>query len=78
MPEIDGRTYDAAVGSDVSSRDGMFLEIWDGEDLIIVVFYSDADGTMTFTAYREDLPLPVVEWAIVEGKARLVPEAKVG
>jgi hypothetical protein len=77
MPEIDGRTYVAIAGSDVSARDGMFLEVWDGEVQIIEVFYSDADGTMAFTAYREDLPLPIVEWAIVEGKARLVPSDKV-
>jgi len=73
MPEIAGRKYRAVVGSDVSARDGMFLELYDAEEQLLEVFYDDGNGEMTFTAYREDLPLPVVEWAIAEGKARLIP-----
>jgi len=61
------------VGSDVSERNGMFLELYDAEDLILEIFYSDTDGSMTLSAYRPDLPLSVVEWAIAEGKIRLIP-----
>ena len=28
---------------------------------------------MTFTGYRADLPLPLVEWLIAHAKARLTP-----
>jgi hypothetical protein len=74
MPEIAGRQYKMIVGSDVSERDGMFLELYDdNEESILEVFYSDADGSLTFTAWRQDLPLAVVEWAIAEGKCRLIP-----
>jgi len=52
---------------------GMYLEISDGAEQLIEVFYSDADGLMTFSAYRQDLPLALVEWAIAEGKSRLTP-----
>ena len=73
MPKLDGREYEVVVGSDVSDRDGMYLELYEAEEQLLEIFYSDADGTMTFTAYRHDLPLAVVEWAIVEGRARLTP-----
>ena len=73
MPKIAGRQYKVVVASDVSDRDGMCLELYDAEEQILEVFYSDADGAMTFSVYRQDLPLPVVEWAIAEGKARLIP-----
>ncbi|HEY0646757.1 hypothetical protein [Phenylobacterium sp.] len=73
MPEIAGRQYEVIVGSDVAERDGMYLELYDAAEQILEVFYSDADGSMTFSAFRSDLPLAVVEWAIAEGKARLIP-----
>jgi len=71
MPEIQGRQYDVIVGSDVAERDGMSLEVYEGEALMLKIFYSDADGSMTFSAHQQDLPLAVVEWAIGEGKRRL-------
>jgi hypothetical protein len=73
MPNIADREYEAVVGSDVSDRDGMYLELYEADEQLLEIFYSDADNTMTFTAYRHDLPLAVVEWAIAEGKARLTP-----
>jgi hypothetical protein len=73
MPEIAGRRYEMIVGTDVATRDGEFLELYDGEEQVLEVFYSDIDGSTTFTAYRQDLPLLVVEWAIAEAKARLTP-----
>ncbi len=73
MPEIGGQQYDVIVGSDVATRDGMYLELYEATEQILEIFYSDVDGSMTLTAYRQDLPLGVVEWAIAEGKARLIP-----
>lgn len=74
MPGIGGREYSVTVGSDVAERDGMYPELYEGAEPILEVFYSDADGSMTFTAYRPNLPLGVVEWAIAEGKSRLTPQ----
>lgn len=73
MPNIDSREYRQLIVSDLSRRDGMRLELYEGEEQLLEIFYSDADGTMTFTACRPDLPLAVVEWAIAEGRARLTP-----
>lgn len=67
------RQYDVIVGSDVAERDGMYLELYERAEQILEVFYSDVDGLMTFSSYRQDLPLAVVEWAIAEAKDRLKP-----
>ena len=73
MVEILGQSYTAVVGSDVD-RDGMYLELSDSSQVVIAeVFYSDEIGSMTFTAHKADLPLPVVEWLIARAKIRLVP-----
>jgi hypothetical protein len=73
MIEILGRRYEVRRGSDVE-RDGMYLEIADDANARLAdVFYSDQDNSMTFTAYRADLPLPVVEWLIAQARLRLTP-----
>jgi len=71
--EIAGQNYQVVIGSDVD-RDGMFLEVTDDATaLVAVLFYSDRDGSMTLTAHRPDVPLPLIEWMIGEGKKRLPP-----
>lgn len=73
---VGGRDYTYIMGSDVQ-RDGMYLELAlanDGqEEVLAEVFYSDVDGTMTFSGYVPDLPLEVVEWLISEAHRRLAP-----
>lgn len=69
--------YDLAMGSDVSDRDGMYLELSDRsiETMPLAeVFYSDIDGSMTASTFANSLPLDVVEWMISEGKRRLPPK----
>lgn len=73
---VGDRDYTYIMGSDVQ-RDGMYLELAladDGlEQALAEVFYSDVDGTMTFSGYAPDLPLEVVEWLISEARRRLPP-----
>lgn len=74
MVEIAGQSYEVVVGSDIQ-RDGMYLETRnEANEVIAEIFYSDQDGTMSFTGYLSDLPLPLVEWMISHAKARLTPE----
>jgi hypothetical protein len=72
-----GQEYHHVVGSDVQ-RDGMYLEVTDTRAApdVLEVFYSDRTDEMTFTAYRPDIPLEVVEWALTMAKERLIPTAK--
>ena len=72
---FNGRDYATVMGGDLE-RDGMFLELDDvtagGQETIAEWFYSDVDGSMTFTEYRGGTPAEVLAW--FEGKAtRLLP-----
>lgn len=52
----------------------MYLEVDDAAGARLAeVFYHDGDHTMTFTGCCDDLPLPLVEWMIVQAKERLFP-----
>ena len=72
--EFEGRRYAVLLGSDVRN-DGMYLEMSEvtnsAPDVVLLAFHSEADGRMTFSAYREDLPFSAVEWFLSEAKRRL-------
>ncbi len=69
-----GKEYHLVVGSD-GLRGGMFMEVTEGRGgpEVMDVFYSDTTSEMTVSAYRRDLPLELVEWAVVQARARLTP-----
>lgn len=64
--------YEVIMGSDLS-RDGMFLELWDRDELTLEVFFSDADGSFTTTHYRTGVPPEVEAWVEAEARRRLPP-----
>lgn len=71
-------TYEVSFGSDVSGRDGVYLEaaIKGTNPLVQVaeVFYSDASKRFFVSCFEEQLPLELVEFLVAEAKKRL-PEA---
>ena len=68
-----GRHYTVTMASDLKD-DGMLLELEDESGATVAdVFYSDATGAMTFTAWQPNLPLDAAEWLIAEAKVRLPP-----
>jgi hypothetical protein len=76
--EFRGRRYRTTLCSDVTA-DGMYLEVNDMTDetqpAVADVFYSDQTHDMVFSAYRENIPLELVEWLIREAKSVLPPLA---
>lgn len=74
MMEVEGRRYEFIRGSDVRN-DGMYLEVCDEEreEVILFAFFSDADGSFTCTAYKENLPFAVVEQFVKAARAGLPP-----
>lgn len=72
--ELEGRQYEVLLGSDVVD-DGMYLELAEPADRAsgasLLVFRSDADGQMTFSARCKDVPLAAVEWFLAEAKRLL-------
>ena len=69
---VKGIDYEAIRASDVD-RDGMALEISQSGSEVLEIFYADNSGEMTLTAYRRNVPLELVEWAIASAKASLIP-----
>ena len=70
-------SYELVMGSDVTDRDGMYLELNDSsmETMPLAeVFYSDIDGSMTASTFGNSLPLDAVEWMIGVAKRRLPPK----
>lgn len=68
--------FELVMGSDVSDRDGMYLELNDGSmeaTPLAEVFYSDIDGSMSASTFGNSLPLDAVEWMIAEARRRLLP-----
>ena len=73
---FDGHPYEMIFGSD-AQRDGVYLELRDlaagTEVAILDAFRWDADGRVTVSAYRQDIPLEIVDWFIDEVRRQLAP-----
>ncbi len=66
--EIDGHRYEILLGTDVSrpdARKGCFIEMHaldcPGTNPIWFAFRYNETGAVTITAYRDDVPLPVLK-----------------
>ena len=74
---IHGIDYEFTRGSDVSSRDGMFLEvsIKGSRPLVQVaeIFYSDQSGRFFVNCFVPDVPMELIEHLITQAKQRLPP-----
>jgi len=49
------------VASDVLERDGIGIEVWYKNELVIEIFRDDTDLTKTITTFKNKLPLEFVE-----------------
>lgn len=52
------------VASDVNPRDGIGVEIYRDNRLVIEIFRDDAGKTKTVTLFERDIPLDLIEEAI--------------
>ena len=72
---INGREYSLIRGSDIE-RNGMYLELYDAPEPngnpIAEWFYSDTDGSLSFTPYRDEISDSALAWFRKEA-ARLLP-----
>jgi len=75
--QIHSIEYEITRGSDVSNRDGMFLEasIKGTQPLIQVaeVFFSDKSGRFYVNCFVPDVPMELVEHLINQAKRLLPP-----
>lgn len=76
--DVYGRQFELTLASDLQA-DGMHLELDEltsGTRVTVAsVFYSDVDGSMSFSGYAPDLPLGAIEWLIEEAQKRLPPSS---
>lgn len=52
------------IASDVSERDGIGIEIWHKDEMILEIFRDDSKKSKEFTTYRKDIPLDIIEYSI--------------
>ncbi len=70
-----GKRYEIIRASDVIN-DGMSLELYvvtEAPETGMFIFYSDVDGSFTFSANCRDIPLDIVEKFITMAHERLPP-----
>ena len=64
-------SHQIVVFSDVADRDGLGVELWDGDSQLAEAFRDDTAGTFTFTTFDQDLPVVLVEEFLALAKRRL-------
>ena len=62
------------IASDVGSRDGIGVEIYSGETMIMEIFRDDTKKKMEVTLYQKELDLELVEQAIALFKKEIPNE----
>ncbi len=62
------------IASDVGSRDGIGVEIYSGETMLMEIFRDDTKKKMEVTLYQKELDLELVEQAIALVKREIPNE----
>jgi hypothetical protein len=63
-PFMSSKTEKIIVASDVNPRDGIGVELYDGDTLLVEIFRDDTERTRTVTVFQENVPLERMERAI--------------
>lgn len=63
--------YKVLVASDVSERDGIGIEVYKDDEMLIAVFRDDTKRTRTVSLYRSDIALDLLEASIAEFKVAI-------
>jgi hypothetical protein len=59
------------IASDVSGRDGIGIELYQNDELIVEIFRDDTKKSREVTMYKKDVPLSLVEDAISNFKKEI-------
>lgn len=52
------------IASDVNQRDGIGIEVYRNNEMILEIFRDDTDKTRTVTAYKKDISLELMQESI--------------
>ena len=61
MSILNQKKFEVVIASDVSSRDGIGVEVYENGDLILDVFRDDTRKTKEVTLFKKQVPLDIVE-----------------
>lgn len=72
--EYNGVAYEMIRASDLR-RDGMGLELSQGDQALAEVFYSDITGQFSISIFAHAMPLDLIELLIASARKNLPPAA---
>ena len=52
------------IASDVNQRDGIGIEVYRNNEMVLEIFRDDTDKTRTVTFYKKDIPLELIQESI--------------
>ena len=52
------------IASDVNQRDGIGIEVYRNNEMVLEIFRDDTDKTRTVTVYKKDIPLELMQESI--------------
>ncbi len=52
------------IASDTNQRDGIGIEVYRNNEMIVEIFRDDTEWTRTITVYKENIPLELMEESI--------------
>jgi hypothetical protein len=59
------------IASDVSERDGVGIEVYRNNELVLEIFRDDTKKRRTVTVFKENIPLELIEESIETFKKRI-------
>ena len=68
----EGKYEFVLAGAGDEPNEGMALEVWEDEALILLAFRSDSGDSFTFTAFKANLPFALVESFLQRARKSLV------
>jgi hypothetical protein len=68
------KDFQVVAVSDVSGRDGMGIEVWSKEKILIEIFRDDENEDFNITLFEESLPLKLIEESIEYFKREIPKE----
>ena len=63
--------YNVVIASDVGDRDGIGVEVYLNDDLILEIFRDDTKKKREVTLYKKDLELELIEESIEKFKKEI-------
>ena len=59
------KDYSYIIAGDVSSRNGISIEIYKNEDLVLEIFRDDTDKKRTLRVFEDNIDLDIIEESIL-------------